>query len=223
MSAVRLLDLRVRHPGSGFQLALPRWSLQRGDRVALQGPSGCGKSTLLAVLAGVMAAERGEIWVDGVAVHGLSAGQRAAFRRQHIGQVLPGEALVPWLSVADNVVLPYRLGPGLDWDPEAPVRAQALLDRLGLGDHGHRRPEELSTGERQRVSVARALITRPAVLLADEPTSALDPGTARAVLAAIEHASDSDGTTAVVVTHDPAVAAALPQQAFLPAMAEPLP
>ena len=223
MSAVRLVHLRVRHPSTGFQLDLPRWSLQQGERVALQGPSGCGKSTLLAVMAGVMGADGGEIWIDGVGVHDLSLPERAAFRRGRIGQILPGDALVPWLSVADNVLLPYRLGPGLDWDPEAPRRALALLDRLGLGAHGGRRPGELSTGEQQRVGVARALVTRPALLLADEPTSALDPQTARAVLDAIEHASETSGTTAVVVTHDHAVATALPQQAFLPALAAPRP
>jgi len=220
MTTVRVVDLRVRYPSTGFQLALPRWSLRRGERVALQGPSGCGKSTLLAVVAGVMTADSGEVWVDGVGVHDLSSPQRAAFRRARVGQVLPGEALVPWLSVADNVLLPYRLGPGLSWDPEAPRRARSLLDRLGIGGLGGRRPAELSTGEQQRVNVARALITRPAVLLADEPTSALDPETARAVLAAIDHASVTDGTTAIVVTHDPAVATALPQQACLPALAE---
>lgn len=211
MSGIGVTDLVVDRPGPpGFRLQIPTWVLPRGARIALCGPSGAGKSTLLAALSGELAVAGGEIHVLGTALHELDATARAAFRLLRVGMVLQEDTLLPWLSVRDNVLLPYRLGPALPHDPEAGGRADALLDTLGLGDRPGSSPGRLSAGERQRVAVARALVTRPALLLADEPTSALDPARAAQVLQAIDRLCARGGTTAIVVTHDPALAASMP-------------
>ena len=193
-------------------MAVPRWSVAPGARLALQGPSGSGKTTLLALLCGELPPTSGAVRVGEVDLHHLPDTQRAAFRLARVGQVLPGASLIPWLTVRENVLLPYRLGPALMRDGHAGDRADRLLDELGLGTRSMSRPEDLSTGERQRVGVARALVTQPAILLADEPTSALDEPAGRAVMEAIDRMCAARGTTAIVVTHDEAVAASLPER-----------
>lgn len=217
MSGLALRDLEFRREGAaGFMLRIPSWTLPVGARVALRGASGTGKSTLLALLGGELAPTSGELHVLGVALHALDASARAAFRLRRVGMVLQEDTLLPWLTVRDNVLLPYRLGPALPRDPAAPARADSLLAELGMGHHAGAAPDRLSAGERQRVAVARALVTEPELLLADEPTSALDAGSAASVLRAVDALCARRGTTAVVVTHDDALAAAMPRTVSLP-------
>ncbi|MGH7610671.1 MAG: ABC transporter ATP-binding protein [Candidatus Dormibacteria bacterium] len=180
-----------------------------GEFVAVMGPSGCGKSTLLHMLGGLQTPERGRVQVDGQDLYALGEGERAAFRRRRIGLIFQFFNLLPSLTAAENVMLPYRLERGRAWplrglgqDRDARSRAHEVMALLGLrGLQGHR-PEEISGGEQQRVAVARALVTDPAILLADEPTGTLDYQAGRAVLDLLLRLSRSQGRTIVLVTHD---------------------
>lgn len=201
MSAVRVHDLVFAYADTGFALRLSRWEVAERARVAVVGPSGCGKSTLLALLSGELAPTSGTVEVDGVPLHRLGAAERAAWRVRRVGLVFQDFPLVDALDAVENVLLPYRLHPALRLDAEVRERADGLLEELGLGDKRRRRPGQLSQGERQRVAVARALVTRPALLLADEPTTGLDARATEAVMALLGSAARD--TTLVLVTHDP--------------------
>ncbi|MGI9005136.1 MAG: ABC transporter ATP-binding protein [Streptosporangiaceae bacterium] len=175
-----------------------------GEFVAVMGPSGCGKSTLLQIIAGLDRPDEGSVEVAGQRIDGCSEDFLARFRRRHIGFVFQFFSLLDGVSVLDNLVLPGLLG-GLR-RKEAAGRGRELLDLLGIGEHGAKLPAVLSGGERQRLAIARALVNRPAVLLADEPTGALDSTGASEVLELLRglHAG---GQTIVMVTHARDVAA----------------
>jgi putative ABC transport system ATP-binding protein len=173
--------------------------VEPGECVALVGRSGAGKSTLLHLLAGIDQAEAGSIAFDGLRIDTLDEAARTRFRREHLGLVFQSWNLVPSLSALDNLRLPLELI-GLRGDA-ARGRAQALLERLGLGDLAHRFADELSGGQQQRVAVARALVHAPSVLLADEPTGSLDADSAAAVMRLLIGACREAGASLVLVTH----------------------
>jgi putative ABC transport system ATP-binding protein len=179
-------------------------TVERGEFVALMGPSGCGKSTLLHLLGGLDRATSGTVEVDGRALQDLGESARAVLRRATIGIVFQAYNLVPNLSLADNVELPARLL-GSDAD-EIARRRDELLGTLGLRGRERSLPSQLSGGQQQRGAIARALINRPAVLLADEPTGNLDSRAGAEVLTLLGEVHAA-GQTLVVVTHDPLVAA----------------
>jgi putative ABC transport system ATP-binding protein len=170
-----------------------------GECVALVGRSGAGKSTLLHLLAGIDQAEAGSIAFDGQRIDTLDEAARTAFRRRHLGLVFQNWNLVPSLSALDNLRLPLELV-GVR-GAAARERAQALLERLGLGELGHRFADEMSGGQQQRVAVARALVHAPSVLLADEPTGSLDAESAVAVMRLLVGACREAGASLVLVTH----------------------
>jgi ABC-type lipoprotein export system ATPase subunit len=178
------------------------------------GPSGCGKSTLLHMLGGLEAPDRGQVLMRGVDLYSLGEAQRADFRRRQIGFVFQFFNLLPSLTAAENVMLPYRLERNRAWplrglgrDHDARAKAQDVMAMLGLkGLQGHR-PDEISGGEQQRVALARALVSDPAVLLADEPTGTLDYHAGRGVLELLLRLSRQEGRTIVLVTHDVRTAA----------------
>ncbi|MFI8369448.1 ABC transporter ATP-binding protein [Streptomyces sp. NPDC085466] len=174
-----------------------------GEAVAVLGPSGSGKSTLLHLIAGLDRPDAGTVAVDGVRVDRLSEAGAALHRRAGVGMVFQFFHLLDDLTVTENVVLPARLAGTARRAAEA--RAAELLERLGIDRHARALPNRLSGGERQRVAVARALMNRPAVLLADEPTGALDSAAGEDV-GALLAALHAEGRTLVVVTHDPALA-----------------
>lgn len=206
--AVALSGLRFRWPGGGdFELSLPEWRVPAGGRACVAGPSGCGKSTLLGLIAGELEPTEGRVVVAGAELTGMRPAQRARWRIRSLGFVFQDFPLLPYLDLLENVLLPYRLSRALHLDAAARARAAALLGELGLGARGRDRPGALSQGERQRVAVARALVTEPILLLADEPTAGLDPGRAAAVLELLERSCTDRGMALVVVTHDPAVRA----------------
>ncbi|MBL8616096.1 MAG: ATP-binding cassette domain-containing protein [Deltaproteobacteria bacterium] len=186
-NALKLVDVGLRFPGApaplldGFSLRLPR-----GQVSALVGPSGCGKSTLLRLLAGLLPPDRGAVDLAGLAE---APGAR--------GFVFQAPNLLPWRTVAENVALPLQLA-GID-DPAA---VDAALDRVGLASARGLHPHALSGGMRMRVSLARALVTRPALLLLDEPFGALDAITRRGLQAAFAEVWSRLETTVVMVTHD---------------------
>jgi putative ABC transport system ATP-binding protein len=186
-------------------------TIQPGEFVAVVGPSGSGKSTLLALMAGLDRPTSGEIRVDGVPIQAMSEDELALLRRKKIGFVFQSFQLLSNLTARENVLLPVELL-GL---PDPFARADELLAAVGLADRGHHYPSQLSGGEQQRVALARAFAARPAILLADEPTGNLDGATGRKVLELLTGLRAREGTTLVLVTHDPAVAALAGRQIHL--------
>ena len=199
-----LQDLTKTYAGPhGAVPALLRFSLtvQPGEFVSVQGPSGCGKTSLLLAAGGLLQPDSGRVVVDGVELYALSAAARARVRATKIGFVFQQFHLIPYLSVLDNVLCP-SLAADL---PDAPAQARGLLDRFGLSHRLHHVPAQLSTGERQRTALARALLHSPRLLLADEPTGNLDSDNGAAVLAHLASYAQNGGAV-LLVTHDPRVA-----------------
>jgi len=180
-------------------------SISEGEILAVMGPSGSGKSTLLHCLAGILAPKRGEIWFSGERVDTLNENERSKLRRDAFGFVFQFGQLVPELTAEENVALPLLLG-GLRRS-DALERARRWFDRLGISDLERRRSGELSGGQQQRVALARGLVAHPKVLFADEPTGSLDSLTGELVMELLVTAARQDGTTVVLVTHEPRVAA----------------
>lgn len=179
--------------------------LRPGEITALVAPSGSGKSTLLHIAGLLDQPDRGEISVKGTAVGGLSEKQRTGLRRQQIGFVYQFHHLLPEFSALENILLP-QLANGIP-AAQGHERARALLAQVGLLERAAHRPGELSGGEQQRVAFCRALANAPAVLLADEPTGNLDPGTSEQVFAALLGIVRETGLSALIATHNLALAA----------------
>ncbi|MGW1763119.1 ABC transporter ATP-binding protein [Streptomyces sp. NPDC002073] len=194
------------HALRGIDLTLPR-----GTFTAVMGPSGSGKSTFLQCAAGLDRPTAGSVRLGGTEITGMGENQLTELRRTRLGFVFQAFNLLPSLTVEQNVLLPLRLAGGR----QDHRRAGVLLDQVGLGGKGGRRPAELSGGQQQRVAIARALVTDPDVVFADEPTGALDTTTAAEVLALLRRAVDALGATVVMVTHDPSAAAHADQVLFL--------
>lgn len=180
-------------------------SVARGEVVAVMGPSGSGKSTLLFLLGGLERPDEGTVRVTGVDWATLDGKDRARFRRRACGFIAQGQALLPQATAAENVDVPLLLDHGDATDRRSAVAA--ALDRVGLGEHAGKLPDQLSGGEQQRVSIARALVGHPAVVLADEPTGSLDSANSDEIIRLLLAAAAERDTTVVLVTHDPIVAA----------------
>lgn len=174
-----------------------------GESVAILGPSGSGKSTLLALIAGLDNPTSGRVRIEGREIQNLSEDDLALLRRRKVGFVFQSFQLLGNLTAAENIRLPIDLA-RLDRPGR---RVRDLLGEVGLAERGHHYPRQLSGGEQQRVALARAFATRPPILLADEPTGNLDAGTGERVLELLADLKHKRGTTLVLVTHDPAVAA----------------
>jgi putative ABC transport system ATP-binding protein len=180
-------------------------SVTAGEILAVMGPSGSGKSTLLHCLAGILAPDSGEIWFDGRRMDALSEAERSALRRDQFGFVFQFGQLVPELTAEENVALPLLLA-GVR-RAEALTKARAWFERLNLDGLERRRSGELSGGEAQRVALARGLVAGPRIVFADEPTGSLDSLTGEHVMNLLVAAAREEGTTVVLVTHEPRVAA----------------
>jgi putative ABC transport system ATP-binding protein len=178
--------------------------VHEGEFVSVMGPSGSGKTTLLNCCSGLDEVDGGRVLLDGVDLHALSDAERTSGRASSMGFVFQAYNLIPVFSAVENVELPALLA-GID-AKDARRRAHDTLERVGLGDRAKHRPGELSGGEQQRVTVARALAGRPRVIWADEPTGALDSETGAQILALLRGVRDEHGTTILLVTNDAAVA-----------------
>ena len=176
--------------------------IEKGRFVALMGPSGSGKTTLLNLLAGIDMPTSGALHVGDTPVHALSRGKLAQWRSEHVGYIFQLYNLVPVLTAYENVELPLLLHPFSR--AERHTRVAAALEAVDMVDrHGHY-PRQLSGGQEQRTAIARAIVTRPSLLLADEPTGDLDRQTGTAIMDLLKQLNQDDGLTIVMVTHDPA-------------------
>jgi len=181
-------------------------TVEAGEMVAIMGASGVGKSTLLHILGGLDRANQGEVTVASTNLTALPDADVVAFRNRHVGFVFQFHHLLPEFSAVENVEMPMRIA--RIRIVEARPRAEELLQRVGLGERTTHRPGMLSGGEQQRVAVARALIMRPALLLADEPTGDLDEHTAESLHRLLREMHAAYGLTSVIATHNPRLAEA---------------
>lgn len=179
--------------------------INKGEVVSIVGPSGAGKTTLLQIIGTLDKPDAGTICIDGIDVSSLSTRKLSDFRNQHIGFVFQFHQLLPEFTALENIMIPaYIAGKS---NSEAKQRALELLAFMGLSDRAHHKPAELSGGEKQRVAVARALVNKPAVILADEPSGSLDSKSKAELHQLFFDLRDKFGQTFVIVTHDEGLAA----------------
>jgi putative ABC transport system ATP-binding protein len=179
------------------------FAIEAGSTVSIVGPSGSGKTTLLGLCAGLDRSSSGSIELNGIRIDQLGEDQRALIRNQHVGFIFQNFQLLPTLTALENVMVPLELR----GEKNIKSRALELLDKVGLSARGHHYPSQLSGGEQQRVSLARAFSNSPRILFADEPTGNLDAETSEKVEKLIFDLNREAGTTLVLVTHDTELAA----------------
>ena len=180
-------------------------TVEQGDFLVVTGRSGSGKTTLLNLLSGLDRPSTGTVWFHGADLAGLKEAELVEMRRHKIGFIFQSFGLMPLLSAQENVELPLHIG-GVSWRDRR-QRANEALAAVGLGSRARHRPYELSGGEQQRVSIARALVTKPEVVFADEPTGELDTATARSIAETLGEVASSRRATVIVATHDLELAA----------------
>ena len=195
-AAVALRDVAFAHPGGTFRLHVPEFSVAAGEHLALVGPSGSGKTTLAHLVAGIHAADSGEIDVLGRDLRRLAEAARRRFRATSIGFVFQAFELLDYLSARENILLPCRIARLPRLDPLPLARA------LGIEPLLDRKPAALSQGEAQRVAIARALLLQPGLVIADEPTGNLDPDTARRTVDLLLEQTRARGAALLFITHD---------------------
>ena len=202
---------KVYRTGAGEVEALRHLDLEvaPGEMVGVMGPSGSGKTTLLNCLSGLDDIDGGQVFVEGRDLFDMSDANRTEHRARTMGFVFQAFNLIPVFTAAENVELPLLLT-GVN-TRDARKRAQQMLERVGLGHRIDHRPNEMSGGEQQRVTIARALVGKPALVWADEPTGNLDSAMAVQVMDLLVQLNSEDGQTIVLVTHDPSIGARVPR------------
>ena len=206
MLAVRSLTKEYRSGGGALAvLRNVSFDIAAGETVAIVGPSGSGKTTLLGLLAGLDTPTTGAVLLAGTDLATLDEDARARLRGERVGFVFQSFQLVPTLTALENVQVPLELR-GI---AGSEARARDLLERVGLGHRIDHFPTQLSGGEQQRVAIARAFVNKPRVLFADEPTGNLDGSTGEKIVGLLEQLNREDGTTIILVTHDPVLASRL--------------
>ena len=202
--AIQVVSLTKSIPTATHTVEILRgidFTIERGEFVAIMGPSGSGKSTLLGLLAGLDTPTSGKIVLDGDDITGLDEDRMALLRGRKVGFVFQSYQLLPTLTAEENVLLPYELTGGNGGGGRE--RARELLESVGLTGRRDHYPIQLSGGEQQRVALARAFMVRPPILLADEPTGNLDSQNGQHILDLLISLNQREGTTLVLVTHDP--------------------
>ncbi|WP_373994591.1 ABC transporter ATP-binding protein [Massilia sp. 9096] len=204
--AIEVIGLSKRVADASGELTILHevdFTVQPAETLALVGASGSGKSTLLGLLAGLDTPSTGKVLLDGTDIFALDEDGRAAFRKAKLGFVFQSFQLLAHLNAVENVMLPLELR----GDGNARAKAEAMLGRVGLSSRLRHYPKYLSGGEQQRVALARAFVTEPPLLFADEPTGSLDAATGEAVVQLMFELNRERGSTLVLVTHDPSMAA----------------
>ncbi len=205
-SILNIRNVNKIYQSAGHELSVLNqinFSIARASTVAITGPSGSGKTTLLGLCAGLDRATNGTVELNGIALEKLNEDERAAVRNQYVGFIFQNFQLLPTLTALENVMVPLELRGAKN----IKARALDLLDKVGLADRSHHYPVQLSGGEQQRVSLARAFSNQPAILFADEPTGNLDAETSEKVIKLLFDLNKDAGTTLVIVTHDLELAA----------------
>lgn len=178
------------------------FSVDAGSTIAIVGPSGSGKTTLLGLCAGLDRASSGSVALHGIVLDKMNEDQRAQVRNEHVGFIFQNFQLISTLTALENVMVPMELR----GEKNSRRRAMDLLEKVGLAERGHHYPAQLSGGEQQRVSLARAFSNKPKILFADEPTGNLDAETSEKIVSLLFNLNKEAGTTLVIVTHDPELA-----------------
>ena len=205
--AARLVDVEKTYEVGDLEVRAVRGvslDIEAGSFLSLAGPSGSGKTTLLNLMGALDTPSTGNIWIGDAAIGGLTPKDLADFRNTHLGFVFQSFNLIPVLTARENIALPLQLQ-GVTDPEERRARVDAMLQDVGIGELGDRRPSELSGGQQQRVAIARALVKKPTLVLADEPTANLDTGTSEEIIAIMETMNQQLGTTFIFSTHDPLV------------------
>lgn len=200
---IRIEQLRFAYPADAFALGIDRLEIGAGETVAMVGPSGCGKTTLMNLISGILVPDAGAIRVDGVSLPETGLAKRQAFRLERIGLVPQNFELLDYLTVRENILLPFRLGSVGGAGRNREGRAGELAGRAGIAAQLAKYPGQLSQGERQRAALCRGLVTSPRLILADEPTGNLDPENQDRVVALLLEEARRIGATVLMITHDP--------------------
>lgn len=205
-SILSVTNLSKTYPSGGRNLTVldqVSFEVEAGQTCAIVGPSGSGKTTLLGLCAGLDRASEGSVQLNGTELKNLSEDERARVRNQHVGFIFQSFNLLLTLTALENVMVPMEL----KGEKDIRKKAMALLEKVGLADRHDHYPVQLSGGEQQRVSIARAFANNPKILFADEPTGNLDEETGSAIEDLIFELNRTQGTTLIIVTHDPELAA----------------
>ena len=204
-------DLCYEYPDGGFQLQLPDWQVPPGSLALVVGPSGSGKTTLLGLLAGILPVTSGELRVGGEQLERCTDAQRRTMRIRSVGQVFQDLELVQYLTVRENILLPYFINRQFRLTAEAERRAERLAEQAQVASQLDRPVDRLSRGEQQRVAACRAMVVEPALILADEPTASLDGATGGQLLEMLFASCRQTGATLVMVSHQESLAAEFDQ------------
>jgi putative ABC transport system ATP-binding protein len=199
---IKIDNLLFSYPDNSFDISISSLMIKQGEKIAIIGPSGTGKTTLLNLLSGIFQPQSGEIQIGNIKLTDYSSEDLQDFRIVRIGLVFQEFELLDYLTVLDNILLPYRITSVLEITDDVISRAKRLAGDVGLVDKVDRKPDHLSQGERQRVAVCRALITEPSVIMGDEPTGNLDPKNRDQIMDILFKYSDKNKVPLVIVTHD---------------------
>ncbi len=199
---IQIDEMTFDYGSSGFRLTVRSLRIAAGEKVAIVGPSGSGKSTLLRLIAGAAIPNKGSIRIGQTRVDQLNDAERRNFRISQIGFVFQEFELIEYLSVRENIRLPYLIHRSQRWNSAAMGRLQSLTIASGLSELLHRYPDQLSQGERQRVAICRALVAQPQLILADEPTGSLDSKMGSEILDLLINQANDENATLLMVTHD---------------------